>query len=882
MLHLNMVQPEQGFDPVLATKFEKEGVESILTHLHAAEESLRHEYDNLPLSERQSDRISALNERSLILREYLKNVNSFGASRPEESQYLELLKEINEFNCHLGKSDRVWSLVKRMDLSSGIQHEKTAVEETKLWIRSSISFLESLNKRYPRYPDIIGPMEVALHEIMYGLDLLIFSIEKAEQAGRYDELCRRKEALDVAEGCLTSIIRYPNAKVLPEISDIRAFILPALINVDQVSEEDLHCLSLEFCELKLDEIREHRDFLSTKQKCKHVISGLQNVFTEVYKRWQEMKEREARRSIAEESTFETKTKALDIFEEGTSFVSKFSVEFADPSSAFNDLDLPFDETPEEQCTEHGNHLKEVGLIKAVTVQLKNTFECLFNSENQINVFDSQTAAYAKRIHFGLKLATLTRLQYSRNFDQECASSYLYSMASLMPQFQLERDGSSTSLNHARQREVVLLRKPLESIHERLHELLQNWPDHPILDQLRRTCDKILDLPQDSPLKVFSTGLDLILNRAQIWEETASRNVALTENLSPLIALAVRWQRMELDSWQELIGNMKDQIESNTSFFLLYLYEISLENDMSTSKILNLQEIVENSSVAQFGMVLRMLDSFANYLEFRSRVTGSCNAGSRYLSNILRNLYSYYGEYEESLEEFLKKQIGPLEKQLHDLVLLAKWEDKGFYAMKTTKEANKKQLYKILRKIEDALNIPVSQVLQSQRLNLGVERLGQKLNRTKLIIELLCNPFKGIEILKEISIKVNAIPRVEDLSLGKYTQKLEKTTKKFKNLALHSFHILHDMEKIAKCCNTLASTAAYRAENLMNDTSKGSKARKKKALAQLFDEMETLGVTHLKTSIPRHARCSKNWVKEVGNQIISVTKYRNLRPYNQIC
>jgi len=861
MLHLNMVQPEQGFDPVLASKYEQEGIESILNHLHCAEESLRREYDNLPLSEKQRTRIHVLNERSLILRKHLNSIDSFGTSRPEESQYLELLKDVEEFNSHLGRSDRVWSLVRRMDLCSGTQYEKAAVEEAKIWIRNSISFLKSLNERFKHYTDIIGPIELALHEIMYGLDLLLVSVQKAEQATRYDVLCRRKEALDAAERCLTSIIIYPNAKTLPGILDIRALILPALRHTDQVPEEDLHYLSLEFCELKLDEIRDCRDFLSTGKKSIYLKSELQNVMMEIYQQWQEIKEQEAQHSIAKESIFEMKTKVLDILGDGPSFASKVSVEFSDPSNALKDLDLSFDGKPEERSIEGGNHNKKVSLVKALSVQLNNTFECLFNSDKEEKTFHSQIS-YTKRIDFGLKLAMLSRLQYSSNFDQECASSYLYIMASLMPQSRPEKEDSSIGLKHSRPRELCLLRQPLESLHKRLFELLQNWPDHPILEQLMSICDKILDLPQDLPLKEFSTGIELILSHAQIWEETASKNVSLSEYLAPLIALAVRWQRKELDSWQGLIENMKEQVESDACFFLLFLHHFSLDNDVSSSKISNLQDIVENSCVAQFGMVLRMLNAFANYLDFRPGATHS-SIRSQYISNIFRNVHSYYEQYKEGMEEFLKKEIAPFRKELHDFVLLAKWEDKGFHAMKASKESNKKQLYKILRKIEDTFKIPASEVLQSKRLASGLDGLGDKLNRTKLIIELLCNPLKGIEMIKEISTDLKRTVRVKDTSLGKYTQKLERLTKKFKNLASQSFQALSDIEKIAKGCNRLASIAAYRATDLMHDTSKGSKARKKKALAQLFDEMEALGIAHLKTSIPKHARGDKNWVIQVG-------------------
>ena len=56
----------------------------------------------------------------------------------------------------------------------------------------------------------------------------------------------------------------------------------------------------------------------------------------------------------------------------------------------------------------------------------------------------------------------------------------------------------------------------------------------------------------SPLKAALTGLELVLARAQIWEESAAKHVSLAEELESIAALATRWRKLELASWRDLL------------------------------------------------------------------------------------------------------------------------------------------------------------------------------------------------------------------------------------------------------------------------------------------------------------------------------------------
>ena len=60
------------------------------------------------------------------------------------------------------------------------------------------------------------------------------------------------------------------------------------------------------------------------------------------------------------------------------------------------------------------------------------------------------------------------------------------------------------------------------------------------------------MPVDSALKAALTGLELLLARAQLWQETAAKHVSLGTHLEAVASLAGRWRKLELASWRRLL------------------------------------------------------------------------------------------------------------------------------------------------------------------------------------------------------------------------------------------------------------------------------------------------------------------------------------------
>ena len=107
-------------------------------------------------------------------------------------------------------------------------------------------------------------------------------------------------------------------------------------------------------------------------------------------------------------------------------------------------------------------------------------------------------------------------------------------------------------------EMHLVVAPVSATRERIARLLEEWPEHPLLSQLAEICDRVLALPLLSPLKQALTGLELLLARAQTWEEGAASHVSLKEELTACAKLALRWRQRELRTWPRLLARAAER------------------------------------------------------------------------------------------------------------------------------------------------------------------------------------------------------------------------------------------------------------------------------------------------------------------------------------
>ena len=64
-------------------------------------------------------------------------------------------------------------------------------------------------------------------------------------------------------------------------------------------------------------------------------------------------------------------------------------------------------------------------------------------------------------------------------------------------------------------EAVRCRPVLLDFRSRVVELLAQWEEHPTLNELVALIDRIMDFPVTSPIIKFVTGLELLVQKAQV-------------------------------------------------------------------------------------------------------------------------------------------------------------------------------------------------------------------------------------------------------------------------------------------------------------------------------------------------------------------------------
>jgi len=245
-----------------------------------------------------------------------------------------------------------------------------------------------------------------------------------------------------------------------------------------------------------------------------------------------------------------------------------------------------------------------------------------------------------------------------------------------------------------------------------------------------------------------------------------------------------------------------------------------------------------------------------------------------LSAVLGNLHSYYQQFLPAIEASITAGLAPHEKDLSDFVTLAKWEDRGFYAMKAAAEKAQRHLHRLSRRATVALKEPSASTLAAAAKNMGMNDLAapenvgyvssQELSAGVSTATLQVNSKEALSALGAAATSVGEVScRV--MESGKYTSQLPKLTVRFTSIASRAVGGRSEGVDISPVlfADRLASDAAQRAVQLRGDVAKGAKARKKKALVDFFKMLSDCGISKLRSAIPLDKRGIQACFLQVG-------------------
>lgn len=113
-------------------------------------------------------------------------------------------------------------------------------------------------------------------------------------------------------------------------------------------------------------------------------------------------------------------------------------------------------------------------------------------------------------------------------------------------------------------ELKFIEIPLKSLLLKMNDLISLYPNHPILIQIIRICDRILKFPLNSPLMKILSGLEFVLKKSEEWEAYAAKHVSIRKELDSLSSLVCRWRKLELKSWCTMLEHREQILSKRAS------------------------------------------------------------------------------------------------------------------------------------------------------------------------------------------------------------------------------------------------------------------------------------------------------------------------------
>uniref|UniRef100_A0A674E0K9 Midasin n=1 Tax=Salmo trutta TaxID=8032 RepID=A0A674E0K9_SALTR len=672
------------------------------------------------------------------LKEQIAELSRKQACRPNEPQYGRLFQELQHYLCSIGQpaavEDMLSHLLKALQGSGPKFRSGTQglLKEEAVWQASQHRFAQRLVEEYPLYPDVVGPLRTAILQLRHGMRLVASQVDSSltpipglpklvscllafpsispslpSYLARADYLCSRG-CMDVLRG-LGKLLPQPDPDhVVPEPGTL---LLNALLY--------LQCHALLTGQLSQDTLKLFR----------HICQALVNEWDEQERRAREREQLEAslyrhRSRLHGTGLSEDEQEERDFRRCFPQFNKDFSDITAQPS-----LEGPADrgEPEEEEVTEDPS---EAGCLSPACMNtVVQVHQRLCLGYTQSLWYQASAPANHSRDHIRALVSSyqttapvMSRFYHlmDSEMDQQMTGTQLLLSALLQNTVQgtpgpegltLQPDGPYDFYQQPNMSEARLCLPVLEQLALAVRQRLEEWPEHPALVQLTVVMERIMGFSLASPLAKFLNGLEILLSKAQDWENNASRKVSLRRELEPVTNLIIQWRKLELNCWSSSLDNaLKRHTERSTKhwFSLYQLVERYLE-DLSLSTVSStLQAFMEGSTLGEYHTRLAMLLSFHCHL-----LLAPSQHGKEPLCSLLWNLHKYYTQFSECIQTKVTQLRQPIEKELKDFVKISKWNDVSFWSIKQSVDKTHRTLFKFVKKFEAALSGPCAPALMEQ-------------------------------------------------------------------------------------------------------------------------------------------------------------------------
>ncbi|XP_060119521.1 midasin-like [Heteronotia binoei] len=916
LLQIHIWLPQTRFDPAVKREYKlKYAAEELhrlecewKTHNLSTQLLTGKDLEDETINKHSHPHIRMLRQRIQKLKDQITNLGQKQAFRPQSPSYDCLYQELHQYGSSIAQISKVQDLLTRLvqflhgDKPQSLQVVQKVLSEEAAWQQSHHQFRKHLTGEYIAFPDVVTPLQAAILQMQHGLRLVASEVHRTTLNSF---VCPNKLGTLVA-----SLLSFPSVgDTFPTyLSHVDALcsvnsldVLHSLqrlsrkYSVEDSDREQRMCLTQEqllvnallylWCHVLSKGELDHKSL----QLFRHLCQVIVNEWDEQERLAQE--EEEQKNILYRYKTKSHGTALSEEEEEEREFRSRFPVHEKDFKDITSQARLEEEMETEDGLETETPFLSHHSLKTLMTVHQQL---CLYFARSlwyQQNLPSNQTkyllTTFISCYQTGASLVAHFYPLIGSEMNENLQGCQLLATTILQntlfegetSELGLQLEESYDFYHHPNIQQVQLCQPVLENFAEEVKALLQEWPDHPVLVQLLVVLDRIRSFPLSSPLSKFLNGLEILLAKAQDWEETASRAVSLKRHLDLVTQLIIQWHKLELNCWSVSLDNtMQHQTEKSMKHWLS-VYQIiekywqeqtekKTEEMNLTAVVSTLQAFIEGSTLGEFHTRLQMLLEFHCHVLLMPQVEGN-----DMLRNVLWNLYHYYKQFSECVQTKLTELRQPIEKELKEFVKISKWNDVSFWAVKQSVEKAHRTLFKFMKKYEAALNEPCRSALmetsEDERL-VSLQKQGSSDNQETKIQSLhnilrkkLASTVDAVQVAHIEGFQGDVFhPESLQARLPKLTKRMTKICTTFvKNNTL--LNLVENLDQFTGDIIVSAHELQNMSVNLLADKEKQKSevkhllVQKQRALTELFKNLATTGLSYRKGLAWSHSKTSQD-------------------------
>ena len=846
---VNILSPHTPLDPVVIHQKELQCLEKELNNLQSNMSVHRIYYrvcfgiTEVGLLEQTPYPVERLERRISHIQNEIDKLRKRLAIRPKLSQYPEIYYTCRKVSETICNAENIRGIIERLD--TGIHCTGKETQSLHTLIKSIINTIYNLQRKYLAYPDVITPFTFALSILTYGL----YNKMKLHQTQHRTPIHFIHEKLTTFSGenseCLTNTDRIS--------SIIESELFP---NLPLKIRENI-------CKLLLLWILETTKFKLNSHKYLNAL--LYTILGLYSKEWDKYLEREKQKQIEKDSLYKYKDEP-HCLESSEEIIEKdFQAKFPDYYANFRDISETDSIITEKVGLERKSTKPSTEPDENIWSFNDETYTFLTNIHSHFHTgyFLIQTQLFNhrpqnmnnflfQRILHQYNLAHTLSTKYNEEIELSslhivvadiCLKSITQNLSTEIYDFY--RDPNPRALHEVKQ---VLI-----TFKNKIYLLLEEWPEHSVLNQLVLIADRILSFSITSSIMQVLTGLQILNTRAQDWEAYAAKHVSIQDELGQISRLIIRYRKMELEGWPNVLKASHRRFQMKSTKYFMHIYQNicpyflieNIENPGDIDKISNLlKQFIESSTLGNFLTKLKMVENFKFSFKF-------ANAAF----HTLASLHSFYCQFIPDIEKRFETLSSPIVKELKEFVSISKWNDINYWRLKDSVEKSHKTIHKHIRKYEEVLNQPIYDLLIINTFNL--QKFPElphddwlKEMKLKLLTKLReKSPGDILHIVKECEVYGIPLPVKTDKISAKFLKYIQRITENDGQL----YHVqeLRDLTSLIR--ENMNEIISETKESLPPDNKAEMKKqkslciKKQRQLSELFKILRTFGFSNRFTS-----------------------------------